>query len=636
MPGVPTPKDRFTSLDTLALARELRSVRHARVDKAFDLPGGGWSLMFRVPREGRRELLLVPGRFAALLSEAVPHAEELSPFARELRRLLEGAVLEDVPDPGGERFLEVVLRRSDDSEPILVALEMFGSGNLVVARGSRIAAVAQTRRWAHRTVAIGAEYARPPSRTDPWVVGAAEIEAELSRSRTDLASTLAARLALGGPLAEEVVARGGWDGASPAAPQAGRLGPELHRVLQSLVQEVGDRPSGFLYLRDRVAVDATPYRSHRWREVADVEEVARPTFSAAAVEYFPSLVAAPVPVEEQERSRALKELEHQLERQRAAVLELEHRSEELKADATAVFDHYVEAEKVLADAERRGETGPGVEARLGDRTVSLALGESPRTTAQQLFEEAKRVQSKLKGAVSATADAEAKLAKLTVASPTPAPSGSAFATGPRRRRAHWFERYRWFLSSEKGIVIAGRDASSNDLVVRRNLKDGDFYVHADLHGAASVVVKHAPPGEPVLTDTTLREASQWAVAFSKAWRAGLASAEAFWVDADQVSKKAASGEFVARGAWVIHGTKHILKDLPLELAIGTIRCEGEERWTVAPPSAIRALGEVRVLLTPGEDRERGERDVELSKELGLPRPLLQTLLPAGGLSVRRP
>ena len=642
MPGVPTPKDRFTSLDTLAVVRELRAVRHARVDKAFDLPGGGWSILFRVPREGRRELLLVPGRFAALLSETVVHAEELSPFARELRRLLEGAVLEEVPDPGGERFLEIVLRRSDLPEPTLVALEMFGAGNLVVARGAKIAAVAQTRRWAHRTVAIGAEYARPPTRTDPWTIGAAEIEAELSRSRTDLASTLAARLALGGPLAEEVVARGGWDGAAAAAPVAGRLGSELHRVLEELVREVGDRPTGFLYVRDRVAVDATPYASHRWRGVVDVKELTRPTFSQAAAEYFPSLVAAPVSAEASERARGLKELEHQLERQRAAVVELERRSQELKADASAVFDHYAEAEKILADAERKGQEGPDVEARLGERTVSLAIGESPRTTAQRLFEEAKRVQAKLRGAVSATADAEAKLEKLAkLAEPVVAitalgASGSPVPAGARRQRVHWFERYRWFLSSEKGVVIAGRDASSNDLVVRRNLKDGDFYVHADLHGAASVVVKHAAPGEPPLSDVTLHEAGQWAVAFSKAWRAGLASAEAFWVESDQVSKKAASGEFVARGAWVIHGTKHVMRDLPLELAVGTIRYEEGERWTVAPPSAMRALGEVRVLLTPGEERERGEREVELSKELGLPRPVLQSLLPAGGLSLRRP
>jgi predicted ribosome quality control (RQC) complex YloA/Tae2 family protein len=636
MSGLPTPKDRFTSLDTLAVVRELRGIAHARVDKVFDLPGGGWSLAFRVPREGRRELLLVPGRFAALLSGAAGHTEELSPFARELRRLLEGAVLADIPEPAGERFLEIGFRRSDEPEATLVALEMFGTGNLVVARGRTIVATAQKRRWAHRTVAIGSEYVRPPVRTDPWTVGVAEIGAELSRSRTDLASTLAARLSLGGPLAEEVIARGGWDGASPAAPEADRLAPALHRVLEDLVREVGDRPSGFLYLRDQVAVDATPYRSLRWGPIAGVQEVVRSTFSEAAVEYFPSLVPVPVPAEERERTRARQDLEHQLERQRAAIRELEHRARELKADASAVFDHYADAERYLAEAERRGEVGPGVEARLGERTVTLLAGESPRSTAQRLFEDAKRVQGKLQGAVSAVAEAEAKLAKWS-ATPPPAPRpDSSVAAAARPARPRWFERFRWFISSEGGIVIAGRDASSNDLVVRRNLKDGDVYVHADLHGAASVVVKHAPPGEPALGDITYREAGQWAVAFSKAWRAGLASAEAFWVPSDQVSKQAASGEFVARGAWVIHGTKHVMRDLPLELALGTVQVEGTERWTVAPPEAVRARGRVRVLLTPGEERDRGAREVELSKELGLPRPVLQSLLPAGGISVRRP
>lgn len=636
MSVVPTPKDRFTSLDTLALVRELRGVRHARVDKAFDLLSGGWSLALRVPREGRRELILQPGRFAALLSESVPHAPELSSFARELRRLLEGAVVETVPDPAGERFLELVLRRADEPLPILLALELFGTGNLVVARGAKIVAVAQVRRWAHRTVAVGSEYARPPTRSDPWSLGVAAIEAELARSRTDLASTLAARLSLGGPLAEEVIARGGWEGSRAAATEASRIAPELHRVLQALVLEVGDRPAGFLYLRDGLAVDATPYGSHRWRTVPGVEEATRPTFSVAAAEYFPSLVAAPISEEERERARMLKDLEHQLEGQRAAVTDLEHRAQELKSDAGAVFDHYAEAEKVLADVERRKESGPAVETELGGRKVSLLVGESPRTTAQRLFEEAKRIQAKLAGALAAVADAEAKLETLSSPAATTTRTKSRVDTAPRRHSPHWFERFRWFISSEGAVVVGGRDASSNDQMVKRHLKEGDLYVHADLHGAASVVVKHSPPGSPALTEATCREAGQWAVAFSKAWRAGLASASAFWVAHDQVSKAGASGEFVARGAWVIHGTKHVMRDLPTELALGTLDYEGDILWTAAPPDALLRRGVVRVLLTPGPERERSEREVELARDLGVPRSLLQSLLPAGGLSIRRP
>jgi len=149
-------------------------------------------------------------------------------------------------------------------------------------------------------------------------------------------------------------------------------------------------------------------------------------------------------------------------------------------------------------------------------------------------------------------------------------------------------------------------------------------------------VKHPAAGDPPVSEVTLREAAQWAVAFSKAWRAGLASASAFWVAHDQVSKAAASGEFVARGAWVIHGTKHVLRDLPTELALGTVAHEGAELWTAAPPDAVRSRGQVRVLLTPGDERERSDREVELCRDLGIARPLLQSLLPAGGITVRRP
>ena len=631
MPGVPTPKDRFTALDILALVRELRSVVRARVDKVFDLPSGGWSVVLRVPREGRRELLLVPGRFSVLLATAVAHAEELSPFARELRRLLEGAVLSEVPNPGGERLLEVVFHRTGEPDPVLVALEMFGTGNLVVARAGRIALAAHSRRWAHRTIGVGEEYARPPSRTDPWTAGEAEVEAELVRSHTDLASTLAARLSLGGPIAEELIVRCGYDGSEPAAATAPKLARRLSSEMQRLVSEVGDRPVGYLYARGGVSVDATPYPSRRWADVADVAEGTRPTFSEAAFEYFAPLLTPSETPEVAEANRARRELERQVDRQRKAVEGLTEAVEALQSQATAIFEHFAEAEAAIARAASGDGGDVRVEADLGGVRVSLYRDRPVRESAQALYEEAKRTQSKLAGAKAALEEAAGRLARPVARRGV----GPARPTAGRSKR-HWFEQYRWFVSSEGAVVIAGRDATSNDQVVKRHLKEGDLYVHADLHGAASVVVKHPAPGSPPFTEATIREAGQWAVAFSKAWRAGLASASAFWVAHDQVSKSGGSGEFVARGAWVVHGTKHFLRDLPTELALGTIDYEGESRWTVAPPEAVRSRGQVRVLLTPGDDRLRGEREVELSRELGVPRPLLQSLLPAGGLTVRRP
>ena len=631
MAGEPTPKDRFTSLDTLALVRELRAVPRARVDKAFDLPSGGWSLAFRVPGEGRRELELVPGRFAALLDDAPEHRDELSPLAREMRRLLSGASLRSVADPAGERYLEVTLGRTDEPDPYVLALEMFGKGNLIVARGGRIAAVAETRRWAHRQLRVGSEYSRPPTRLDPWKLAVRELDGELARSRTDLASTLAARLSLGGPVAEEVIARAGAVGSEAASARAAALAPGIHAALARLIDEVGDRPRGFLYTRDGSAVDATPYASQRWSGTPGIEVVERPTFSAAAHEFFSSLVVAPPSPAEAEAARRGRELDRLLEQQSAAVTTLGEGVRGLQEMANAVLAHYPQAEAALERARLDRHEGRIVEAILGGRAVPLRADATPRESARELFEEAKRLQAKLAGAQAALAETEARRAAPPGVARPPARS----TVSPRAGRAHWFERFRWFLSSEGTVVVAGRDAASNDALVRRHLKDGDRYVHADLHGAASVVVKHPAAAGATVGEATLQEAGQFAVVFSKAWRAGLASASAFWVEPDQVSKTAASGEFVARGAWVISGTKHPLRDLPLEIGIGTIDYDGEELWSAAPPAALRARGRLRVVLVPGEEREREPTEVALARELGLTRPRLQALLPAGGLSVRR-
>ncbi len=152
----PTPKDRFTSLDVLALARELNALDRARVDKVFDLAAGGWSVALRVPGLGRRELVLVPGRYGALLVEAPPHSDTLGPFAKELRRLLTGAVLRAVAEPSGERFLELSFARADEPSGLLLVFEIFGPGNLLVVRETTIVAVATPRQWAQRSVRVGA------------------------------------------------------------------------------------------------------------------------------------------------------------------------------------------------------------------------------------------------------------------------------------------------------------------------------------------------------------------------------------------------------------------------------------------------------------------------------------------------
>ncbi len=64
------------------------------------------------------------------------------------------------------------------------------------------------------------------------------------------------------------------------------------------------------------------------------------------------------------------------------------------------------------------------------------------------------------------------------------------------RKPLWFEKFNWFLTSENFLVLSGRDAQQNELLVKRYLRKDDLYVHADLHGAATTILRNEAPGTP--------------------------------------------------------------------------------------------------------------------------------------------
>ncbi|PMD31765.1 putative nuclear export mediator factor Nemf [Hyaloscypha variabilis F] len=138
------------------------------------------------------------------------------------------------------------------------------------------------------------------------------------------------------------------------------------------------------------------------------------------------------------------------------------------------------------------------------------------------------------------------------------------------RKQMWFEKFSWFISSDGYLVLAGKDAQQNETLYKKYLKKGDVYVHADIHGAASVIIRNNPktPDSPI-PPSTLSQAGSLAVACSSAWdsKAGMS---AWWVNADQVSKSAPTGEFLPTGSFMVRGKKNFLPPAVLLLGFGVI------------------------------------------------------------------
>ncbi|KYO47271.1 nuclear export mediator factor NEMF [Alligator mississippiensis] len=194
----------------------------------------------------------------------------------------------------------------------------------------------------------------------------------------------------------------------------------------------------------------------------------------------------------------------------------------------------------------------------------------------------------------------------------------------KARKVYWFEKFLWFVSSENYLIIAGRDQQQNEMIVKRYLKSGDVYVHADLHGATSCVIKN-PTGDPV-PPRTLTEAGTMALCYSAAWDARIITS-AWWVYHHQVSKTAPTGEYLTTGSFMIRGKKNFLP--PSNLMMGfsflfkvdescvwrhreerKVKVQDEDVETVTSGSNELELEDIELLAPEGDDSSSDEEKAE--------------------------
>ncbi|XP_040267600.1 nuclear export mediator factor Nemf-like [Bufo bufo] len=174
----------------------------------------------------------------------------------------------------------------------------------------------------------------------------------------------------------------------------------------------------------------------------------------------------------------------------------------------------------------------------------------------------------------------------------------------KARKVYWFEKFLWFISSENYLVIAGRDQQQNEMIVKKYLRPGDIYVHADLHGATSCVIKNLT-GEAV-PPRTLTEAGTMAVCYSAAWDARVITS-AWWVHHNQVSKTAPTGEYLTTGSFMIRGKKNFLPPSYLMMGFGFL-------FKVDEPCVWRHKGERKVKLQDEDLESVTSSNTELAAE----------------------
>ncbi len=595
-------KKAMSNVDVAAMVDELRDrLLGGHAGKAYQQSGNTIWLSMQSPAEGRLDLLMEAGKRVHVTHKERPASKTPPQFPTMLRSHVSGGRLVMVEQRDFDRLIELTFEHGGGERKLIV--ELFPKGSMALTDGSgKVLTVLRKMTYRGAKIAAGEPYVYPPGQRDPRSITLPDLSSILSTSPQDLVRTLVRNLNMSGTYGEEVCLRAGIDKSRPAAGLEPR---EVEKVLAALDSVFNDRTlEPVVVFQDGKPVDVLP----RPLRVYDGLETKRfGTFSDALDSYF---------VEEAPPEEKANFLDRRIEVQRKAVEEFEARERELSGLGELIYQRYGDVEailKVISDARSRGFSyaqiwekikgsphpaarviksldGMGeVKVDLDGTEVDLNAGLAVPQNAQRYYDKSKEMAKKAEGAKVALRITE-ELKESKGQGEVRKPKTRAV---PKRRKPKWFERFRWFNSSEGFLILGGRDSDQNEEIYAKYMEKRDIVLHTDAPGAPLTVIK--TEGEAV-DEITMQEAAQFSVSYSNLWKSGLAAGDCYAVGGSQVSKTPEHGEFLKKGAFVIRGERRYFRDTPLGLALGI----SDSTLIGGPVSAVKPRVDPGVEIEPGE------------------------------------
>jgi predicted ribosome quality control (RQC) complex YloA/Tae2 family protein len=194
--------------------------------------------------------------------------------------------------------------------------------------------------------------------------------------------------------------------------------------------------------------------------------------------------------------------------------------------------------------------------------VEVKLFESTFKSANRYYEEAKRLEKKLerlKKMIDGSKRKVEKAHKIEIKK----------TEIKEKKEKYWFEKYHYGFTTNGKMILGGRDATSNEKLIKTYLEKEDLAFHADIDGAAHFVLKDGQKAN----EDEIKEVLGLVASYTKAWKSQFVNTDLYYVSSDQISKTAETGEFLSKGAFVIRGKRNWFRKVKLELAIGIINLE---------------------------------------------------------------
>ena len=597
----------LSSPDIKILVDELQYLIGGKIQKIYH-EKRDMHINIYVTGHGTKTLVFGPGKFF-VTSYSLKHRDTPTSFCMFMRKRLKSSRIVSLEQHGFERI--IVLR----TDLYNIVFEIFSTGNIIVTdKEDKIISLLETHRWKDRTLRRNETYVAPPSVVNAKDLTEPVLYSLLGKTDKKIVPFLAREISFGGKYAEEIAGIGKID--------KDRLSKDLSKaevklLFKSIVRFLNPKKiTPYFVVEDGKKVDLSYLKLERHK---DSEKVKTKTFDEAVDECF--IAGMELELEKSESSvdkKRISSLEKRLDIQRGSMKHLEQLIEENRKKGDMIYENFQKLDdlrkliEISAQSSSWSKAKAIAESNMKDRTVilesldvkdkiakvsvdgykiNILIEETLSKSAEIYYKKSKTQKAKLPGLKLAIENTLKSIDRKDSEKKT-----RQVITKKESIEKKWYEKFRNFESSEGFLCIGGKDATSNEIVVKKHTEKGDIVFHADIPGSPFMVIKAQGKG---VGDATIEEAAQFTAVHSKAWKANAGVIDVYWVKPEQVTKEAPSGEYVQKGAFMIYGKKNVMR---AELKIAVCMIDGI--IVSGPVSAIKKKTNKFIIVHPGYTRAK--------------------------------
>jgi predicted ribosome quality control (RQC) complex YloA/Tae2 family protein len=522
-----------------------------------------------------------------------------------LKAELERAKIESIEQLGSERIITVKFRHLDEKVRYMV-VEFFGDGNIVLCDGNmQIMGILKPIEVRHRMLKIGFRYAPPPPRgIDVYDITLEQLRAmreDKQSDSLDVVKWIGRKISIPKKYVEEIAIRAGISSLT-----VGQLSEEdmerLYVIIKEIISDIVSEKSHQPYVilgQNEKAIDAMPIKT---AHLSKLNVKKTPSYMDAVDEVLSNdLMDLGRNIRTIEIDERITALQHDIAEQIKAKELVLSKANLIRNVAHKLMQlSYQGVQSITESSVNKlfAENSANIILEKGLKYLEileeLILIESnlPKLSSA-LFTRAKEMERGNIAIEQSKARLEAQIQELQ----NQTISVRKKIIIKQQTSKEWYERYRWFITTDGLLAIGGRDASSNSAIIRKHLTENDIVFHAEVHGSPFFIIKNT--GNLEETGLSLQQVAVATVSFSRAWKDGISSADAYWVTPDQIKKGAPPGQYVPKGSFVIEGKRNYMKGLELRMAIGVARLENRYTVVCGPADAVKKSAIIYAILLPG-------------------------------------